>query len=87
MESINEYIQKRRSSNHLSKNEIKFEKFNTVISFILLIYCMVQVYFSSQEAEPKILDIGANVLTLVLSLIGFVITWQAIKESHNVRPA
>lgn len=84
---VNDNINKRRPSLHLSIWEKKFEYFNKFISIILLIYCIFQVGFSFNEEEKNYVDISANIITLVLSCVGFLITWKAIKDSHSVAPS
>lgn len=76
----------RRSSIHLSNNELWYKRFNVGISALLIIYCICQVVWSFLEDEKKIPDIIVNILTLVLSGVGAFITWRGRHHSRSVAP-
>jgi hypothetical protein len=78
---------RRRSSIHLSKNEERYKNINWVISGILLIYCIIQLFYAFSDKEiPKELDIASNFIAVVLSSVGFFITWYSIKQSRKTAP-
>jgi len=79
---------KRQSSFHLSTNEKIYEKINKNISFILLIYCIIQLAIAFSDKEmPKYLDIGVNIFAVLLSGIGFWVIFNARIEQRKVNPS